>query len=237
MRSSPTRPPRSACACSASSSLSRPTAPWATRISPSTSPARLRAGVLRAGGATARDGASIRTSTPGIGLLFLWRRLRRRGLGARRGLVLRLGGKGGRRGRRRRHSALIHLRRRITLDRADHPLVVAPGSTVLELAQLLRDAAAHARERTRLAVVVDRGQVLRIVAVEPLHELGPLAHLPLEDAAVVALVADDVGREEEQQVRLLALGALVAEEPAEHRQRPQQRHLLHALGRTVLDEA
>src|SRR5690242_16227770 len=128
------RPPRSACACRASSSLSLPTAPWATRISPSRRPARLRAGVLRAGGAMATEVGSIRTSTPGIGLLFLRRRLRRRRLGPRRGLVFRLGGKRGRRGRCRRRSALIHLRRSITLDGTDHLLVLTAGAAVLELA-------------------------------------------------------------------------------------------------------
>src|SRR5207245_7400639 len=164
---------------------------------------------------------------------FPWRRLlqiRRlllllRGrLHARRGLLLRLGWKRGRRGRRPRYrgeSALVHLGRSITLAGPDHPLIGASRTAVLVPVQLLLHTPPHPRERARLAVVIDGGLVLRLLPVEPLHELRALRHLALEDAPVVALIADDVRGEEQQEIRLRLLGGLVAEEPAQERQRSE----------------
>src|SRR5467141_4134890 len=51
---------------------------------------------------------------------------------------------------------------------------------------------------TGLAVVVDEPALLGVAVVEAADELLALGHLALEDAAHVALVPDDVRREEEQ---------------------------------------
>src|SRR5205814_3964966 len=92
------------------------------------------------------------------------------------------------RGRRPRRVPLVHLRRSITLRRADHTLVFATRSAVLVAVELLLRTPAHTRERARLAVVVDRALVGGVFAVEALHELGALGHLALEDTAVSGLL-------------------------------------------------
>src|SRR5437868_3235456 len=178
-------------------------APWATMISPSGSPARLRTGLRTGASRVVVDNGSINApkqtgSTLRRGFLFLAWRGR---LHSRRRLFRRLGRQGSRRGRRRR-AALVELRRSITLPGADHPLIGRAGAAVLRLAELHIDAAAHPRERSQLARVVDLVRVARLLAVEALHELGALGHLALEDAPVVALIADDVRSEEQQQIRL-----------------------------------
>src|SRR3989475_786707 len=191
------------------------------------------------------------TSTSWIRLLFRRRRLfRRRLFGlrrrlllllghlyARRGLLLRLGWKGGRRRRRGGESALVQLGWSITLAGPDHPLIGTARTAVLVPVKLLLHTPSHAREGARLAVVFDGGLVLRLLAIEPLHELRALSHLALEDAPVVALIADDVRGEEQQEIRLRLLGGLAAEEPAEDRQRSEHRHLLHVAQVPLLDQA
>ena len=73
-----------------------------------------------------------------------------------------------------------------------------------------------------LAPEVDEGLVVRAGLVEALHELFALAYLALKDGAEVGLALDDVGREKKQKVGLGLLGALGAEEPAEHRDVAQE---------------
>ena len=68
-----------------------------------------------------------------------------------------------------------------------------------------------------LAVEVHRDVVAGQLAVELLNEFLPLGHLALEDAAEVARVSDDVGRQEEQQVGLDVLLRRLAEKDAQHR--------------------
>src|SRR5258708_1184393 len=121
--------------------------------------------------------------------------------------------------------------------RPDQPLAGRAGSAVLDLAQLFLDAPAHACERAGLAVVVDESPLLGVAVVEAAHELLALRHLALEDAAHVALIADDVRREEEKQIRLLLLGALAPEQPADDGQRSEHRHLRYAARDSLLDQA
>src|SRR5438552_1551407 len=93
-------------------------------------------------------------------------------------------------------------------------------------ASMISPSGSPARERAQLARVVDLALVPGFLAVEALYEFGALGHLALEDPPVVALVADDVGREEEEKIGLGLLGGLVAEEPPDHRQRAEHRQLL-----------
>src|SRR6266851_1049864 len=220
IRTSPSRPPRSACSASASAIFSCGTAPCATRISPMGRPARLAPAAWARGAAAWARVRSIRPSTPGRRRFFrrgpLLRRVRRRlrlarvgrrrlpwrGPGATRGLL----GTGRRallfrherRGRRRPVPGL-GLRRRLAARGHDHPLVGRAGAAVLGARQL--------------------------------------RHLALEDAPVIALIADDVGGQEEEQVGLGASRVLAAEEPAEDGQRSEERHLGDALHGALLDQA
>src|SRR5712692_8625868 len=266
IRTSPSRPPRSACSASASAIFSCGTAPCATRISPIGRPARLAPAALARGAAVWARVRSIRTSTPGRRRFFrrrpllrrvrspLLRRVRRRlrlaligrrsllrrGLSATRGLL----GAGRRalpfrheRGARRRLVARLVLRERLAARGHDHPLVGRPGAAVLGARQLRLHAAPQPGEHARLALVVDGLLVAFFGPVEPLHELGPLRHLALEDAPVVALVADDVGGQEEEKVGLGAGRVLAAEEPAEDGYRSEERDLGDALHGAFLDQA
>src|SRR6266851_2441913 len=258
IRTSPSRPPRSACSASASAIFSCGTAPCATRISPMGRPARLAPAAWARGAAAWARVRSIRPSTPGRRRFFrrgpLLRRVRRRlrlarvgrrrlpwrGPGATRGLL----GTGRRallfrherRGRRRPVPGL-GLRRRLAARGHDHPLVGRAGAAVLGARQLRLQAAPQPGEHACLALVVDGLLVAFVGPVEPLHELGPLRHLALEDAPVIALIADDVGGQEEEQVGLGASRVLAAEEPAEDGQRSEERHLGDALHGALLDQA
>src|SRR5205823_10229064 len=96
----------------------------------------------------------------------------------------------------------------------DQALTLAARPAVLDLRHLLRHAPAHPLQRAGLVVVIDEPALPRVLGVEAADEFVALRHLALEDPAHVALVADDVGREEQEQVGLLLLGALAAEQPA-----------------------
>src|SRR5712691_6378930 len=266
IRTSPSRPPRSACSASASAIFSCGTAPCATRISPMGRPARLAPAAWARGAAAWARVRSIRPSTPGRRRFFrrrpllrrvrspLLRRVRRRlrlarigrrsllrhGLGAARGLL----GTGRRalpfrhlRGARRRLVARLVLRRRFAARGHDHTLVGRTGAAMLGARQLRLHPATQPGEHARLALVVDGLLVACVGPVEPLHELGPLRHLALEDAPVIALIADDVRGQEEEKVGLGAGRVLAAEEPAEDGYRSEERHLGDALHGAFLDQA
>src|SRR5205085_11568580 len=117
--------------------------------------------------------------------------------------------------------------RLVALPWTDDALVTGARPAVLDLGQLLTHAVGEPGQRPRFLVVVDDGFVRRFVAVEALHELLPLRHLPFENPSIIALIADDVGRQEEEQVGLGLLGALVAEQPAHDRQRAEQYVLVY----------
>ncbi len=111
-----------------------------------------------------------------------------------------------------------------------------PAAAVLDLVLLGPQIDGHARERPALAGVVHWHPVLRAVAVELLDELPALRHLALEDVPEVILVPDDVGGQEQEQVHLLLLGGVVAEEPADHRDVPEERGLVARLDDPVLHQ-
>ncbi|EAU62142.1 hypothetical protein STIAU_4537 [Stigmatella aurantiaca DW4/3-1] len=126
---------------------------------------------------------------------------------------------------------------RALLGGADHPLAHAARAPILRLHLLAQHRLVHPRQRARLAAEVDGHVVAWHLAVELLHELLPLLHLALEDGAEVALVADDVGRQEQQQVRLrLAAGGL-PEQVTQQGDVAQDGHLGDALDGAVLHDA
>ncbi len=89
------------------------------------------------------------------------------------------------------------------------------------------------------APVVARGRPRRRVVEDEvaIDELLPLLHLALEDGAQIVLVADDVGREHEQEVALRLRVLRLLEEEAEHRDVAQDRDLGLAVLDRVADEA
>ena len=90
----------------------------------------------------------------------------------------------------------------------------------------------------RLRAVVDlRLGVRPLLAAEALDELAPLLHLLLQHAPQIGLVADDVGRERDDEVRLHHRLGRVAEEEPEDRDVAQQRHLGDAVDDLVGHQA
>src|SRR6266852_6619824 len=267
MRTSPSRPPRSSCTASASALFSCDTTPCATRISPIGRPARLAPAALARRAAAWLAVESIRTSTPGwrgffrLRLPLAGRRILLRGNAfhrsvlprrhAFRRIALPRPGRFGllRAGRRRALLLRDHgrgprpldpdrdVRGRLSPRGHDHPLVGRSGAALLGPRELGPHAVPQPGEHADLAFVVDGLLVPFVGPVEPLHELRPLRHLALEDAPVVALVADDVGGQEQQKIGLGAGRILAPEEPAEDGQRSQERHLLDALHGPFQDQA
>src|SRR6266568_674413 len=261
-RISPSRVPACSprCEASASSTFSgaRP-AVW-TRISPSNRPASANDGAARAreGGRECRVGSVMgtRENTPRRALLSCrpaWRRPEARATARRRAgrgdgwLLGRRGGRGGgwlwsrrdgRGGRRScgRRGATSLARRAAAPARRGRPFARSARTAVVELERLELHVLAQLRVGAALPFVLDERLVARRRAVEGLQELLLLAALPLVDALVIRLVADDVRGEEEEQVRLRLRVHRVAEEPAEHRHVAQDGRLVHRLDGALLDE-
>src|SRR5262249_21943080 len=119
--------------------------------------------------------------------------------------------------RRGRHGARRHVGRHL-----DRPLLPAPPAPLL---RLLAEAVVLVGGLDRLVDLGDEpalAPVVHVLAERPLvegavglDELATLAHLLVEYALHVRLVLDDVGREEDEQVRLHLLLLLVLEQVAE----------------------
>src|SRR6266568_2503887 len=254
-RISPSRAPACSprCAARASSSLAgaRP-AVW-TRISPSSRPASVsgRAARARAGWRGCRVGSVMGTKENTRPAPLLSRRLGRRQVEAR-AAAGRPGGRHRGRGdgrsdwRRsgrglaprggRWHGAPAVAWRAASSAGRGRAFARSARAAVLELERLALHVLAQLRVGAGLPLVLDERLVARGRPVEGLQELLLLATLPLVDALVVGLVADDVGGEEEEQVRLRLGRDVVAEEPAQHRDVAQDGRLVHRLDGALLDE-
>ena len=126
---------------------------------------------------------------------------------------------------RRRERHLDGLLRVVHAQLARARLVFEPLALV-ELEVRLADVL----DETVGAGIVERRLVVLLIAEDEvaIEKLLPLLHLALEDRAEIVLIADDVRRQDEKQVRLPLVALRAAEKKAEHRNVAEDRDLLLA---------